>query len=90
MIKKDNLPDLQRKYEELGTEIEALEQKQSWPKAGDRYFYVRYVNSHGPSISHHEWQNDDVDRRYRTAGNCYRTCEEAHAKAEQIKAVFTN
>ena len=77
-----NLTDLQKKYEELGAEIEALKEQgviDIWPKYyGDNYYSVASNNS----IMECVWANHEMDKARKAAHNIFRTKEEAQAKAD--------
>ena len=75
-----NLTDLQKKYEELGAEIKALEQNviHEWPQEDGKYWFV---NASG-IISESYWENDNADLARKASHNIFRTKEEAQAKAD--------
>lgn len=74
----NNLTDLQKKYEELGAEIEALKEQNEWPQEGDVYHYINSVNEVDWSV----YDAVNWSKIVKAAHNIFHTKEEAQAKAD--------
>lgn len=79
------LETLEKKYKELGEEIERLksekENELGKPEHGDAYWFISHSGEVKPSI----WYGDVTDEIRYELGNVFKTEEEAEFKVEQIK-----
>lgn len=79
------LQELEKKYEELGKEIEKLRRTKcstGWePNKGEDYYFIRdYGDVHSVS-----WIGDPVDNFRFAQNNCFQTKEEAEEHLENLK-----
>lgn len=83
-----NLSELEKKYEELGAEIEALKNKEKgphWePELGGRYWTACIDGTAGCSI----WADDDFDNHRLMLGLAFRTEEGAEYHLAMVKKAF--
>ncbi|MGX7104907.1 hypothetical protein [Globicatella sanguinis] len=79
------LEELEKKYKELGDEIEKLKaekENERWvPKVGDRYWYV----ANDGYIHETEWAHFGIHRRRYLIGNVFKTEQEAEFRVGQLK-----
>ena len=83
--KMSTLEELEKKYKELGEEIDKLKaekENEPWkPKDGERYWFVSHSGGEESTI----WDGVPVDVRMYELGNVFKTKEEAEFRAEQLK-----
>ena len=79
----DKLQELEKKYKELGEEIERLKnEKKVWkPEKGEEYWLITDHGNHYNDI----WDGYSVENRRYDVGNCFKTEAEAEAMIEKIK-----
>ena len=78
----ENLADLERKYEELGKEIERLKEQQNGGRVkGERYYYLYSDGDADNTID----TFDKTDSRRFELGNYFKTEEEAKKVVEKIQ-----
>lgn len=81
----NKLEELEKKYKELGEEIERLkaekENEVCKPKKGDKYWTISYSGGVISSV----WHGDAVDEARYLLGNVFKTQEEAEFRAEQLR-----
>lgn len=80
----DKLQELEKKYKELGEEIEKLKnQGKVWkPKENERFYTVA---GYGSTDSTKYCSKNDFTRGYVEMGNCFKTKTEAEAMKEKIQ-----
>lgn len=80
----ENLEELKKKYEELGKEIERLENQSdvNWRAGYGEYFYR--INSNGDIVSCSE-NDSGYDNTLYSFGNYFRTARKAQERREKIK-----
>ena len=80
----DKLQELEKKYKELGEEIEKLKnQGKVWkPKENERFYTVA---GYGSTDSTKYCSKNDFTRGYEEMGNCFKSKREAEAMKEKIQ-----
>lgn len=70
---------------DLQERIARLEGSKRWkPKYDEEYYFVQAVALVGGYI----WRDDGPDNKLYNLGNCFKTREEAEAKAQEVAKVF--
>lgn len=81
----NKLEELEKKYKELGEEIERLksekENELGKPEHGDAYWFISHSGEVKPSI----WYGDVTDEIRYELGNVFKTEEEAEFRVGQLK-----
>lgn len=74
------LEELEKKYAELGKQIEQMKAEKEWPQNGSTYFYI----DHYLTATDESWTGNPWDEDQKQSGNFFRTEEEAQAVADLI------
>ncbi len=77
------LEELEKKYEELGAEIEALKNPKPWPQEGDEYWVITETGKIQRRALRIKTQFDETN----AVGNAFRTREEAEREASRRKVM---
>ena len=79
------LEELEKKYKELGEEIEKLKaekENEPWkPKDGEEYWFIY----HSGAVLSISWHGEPVDEKRYAIGNVFKTEEEAEFRVGQLK-----
>lgn len=79
----NKLEELEKKYKELGEEIEKLKkQGKAWKPEKEESYYAIYGDG---NIDRATWHDSISGNKRYAIGNCFRTKEEAEATVEKIK-----
>ena len=78
----DKIEELEKKYKELGEEIERLKKEQEHkPRYKEKYWFISLSNGVLSCL----WFDDLIDKTRYELGNVFKTKEEAEFRFEQIK-----